>query len=76
MDTVTAPAQAAYEVVVQRQMIDLCRKIGRMQAALDGALRKLEVYVLPAIEDGWRRDEAVKLVEEIKSAIRESEERT
>lgn len=34
MDTVTAPAQAAYEVVVQRQMIDLAAKAGDMLAAL------------------------------------------
>lgn len=75
MDIVTAPDDLSYEAAVQRQMLDLCKKIGRMQSAIDGALRKIDIYVLPVVE-GWRRDEVVTLIAELKVALAESEKIT
>lgn len=64
---------SAEAFITDRDTIAFCRKIGRLQAALDNAIIQVEVYALPELTD-WRRDQIVALVADMKAAIRESEQ--
>ena len=67
MQTETAPASASYEVGVQREMLVMARRYGRLQAAIDHALIQITVYALPGLE-GWRRDTVVEALADLKRA--------
>ncbi len=47
MDTVTAPAQASYEVAVQRNMLEMAQKSGDLIAAL----QEIEVLLASNMPD-------------------------
>ena len=67
MQTETAPASASYEVAVQREMLAMARRYGRLQAAIDTALNRLEVYALPGLQ-GWRRESVIEALADLKRA--------
>ena len=69
METVTAPASAAYEVAVQRQMIEMAQEAGTLRAELKIVRIRLRAIISPMDEGDWRKEELRDLVASIDRAL-------
>lgn len=68
MQNETAPTSASYEVGVQREMLVMARRYGRLQAAIDTALSRLEAVILPAVTDKRRKEKLIELIADLRRA--------